>query len=132
MNTQETGTNTQETGFVKTGVVKTGRWIWGGMVGLKSQAAFAAKLLMCLLLTGVTNGVIGHFYNSYCVPHGIMGFMMGWVTLGSPACSAAAQLMSWGHQFVAGWWLGVVAIFISAVKDMGKGARVQLPMTAAA
>ena len=34
------------------------------------------------------------FYNYFCVPDGILGFIQGAVTTGSPICQAGLQLIS--------------------------------------
>ena len=84
------------------------------------------KLLIWLFGAGIVHGGVGNFYSSYCVPYGVMGYLMGWVNMGSPACMAATQLMSWGHQFACAWWVGVVAIVISSVKNLVSGSAVKV------
>lgn len=88
---------------------------------LKTFGLMVSKLIMWLVVAGIIHGGVGNFYANYCVPHGVLGHLMGWVTMGSPACLTATQLMSWGHQFACAWWLGAVAIVIGGMKNMVTG-----------
>ena len=102
--------------------------VWNSKLidGMKAFMFMVSKLLIWLFAAGIVHGCVGNFYASYCVPHGIIGHLMGWVNMGSPACMAATQLMSWGHQFACAWWIGAVAIVISSVKNLVSGSAVKV------
>ena len=52
------------------------------------------KNVAALLITYSGHYVAAKFYNYACVPDGIMGYMTGLVTTGSPVCQASIQVIS--------------------------------------
>ena len=96
------------------------------MTGMKAFVFMVGKLMFWIFAAGIIHSGIANFYSSYCVPHGVMEHLMGWVTMGSPACMASTQLMSWGHQFACAWWVGAAGIVISSVKNMVSGSSVMM------
>jgi hypothetical protein len=57
---------------------------------------------MEVILKGVASAIIAYtthygvtkFYNYVCVPDGIMGYLSGLITIGSPVCKLGVQAMS--------------------------------------
>jgi hypothetical protein len=57
---------------------------------------------MEVILKGVASAIIAYtthygvtkFYNYVCVPDGLMGYLSGLITVGSPVCKVGVQVMS--------------------------------------
>ena len=52
------------------------------------------KNVAALLITYSAHYAAAKFYNYACVPDGIMGYMTGLITTGSPVCQASIQVIS--------------------------------------
>ena len=87
---------------------------------------FIGKLVGYLVCLGVLHMVVTTFYAKYCIPTSWWGMTMAWTTIGTPACNGATQLMSIIHQIGSSWWVGVVALVVSALKGMNKEPRIKI------
>ena len=52
------------------------------------------KFVAAALLTYTTHYGVAKVYNYACVPDGILGYMYGFVSMGSPVCQVGLQAMT--------------------------------------
>lgn len=55
------------------------------------------KTLLAAMMAYASHYGITKVYSEYCIPSGVMGFMQGIITAGSPVCSTAFSVMSNTH-----------------------------------
>ena len=55
------------------------------------------KTLLAAMIAYSSHYGITKIYSEFCVPSGIMGFVQGMITAGSPVCSTAFSVMSNTH-----------------------------------
>jgi hypothetical protein len=55
---------------------------------------YLLKGVLSVILTYTTHYGVSKMYDFYCVPDGLMGYMYGFITTGSPVCKAALHVLS--------------------------------------
>ena len=90
------------------------------------SSRFIGKLVGYMVGLGVLHMVVTVFYAKYCIPSSWWDLTMAWTSIGTPACNGATQLMAVIHQIGSSWWVGVVALVVSALKGMNKEPRIQI------
>jgi len=74
------------------------------------------KNTAALLLAYTTHYAVTKAYNYVCVPDGMIGFISGLITVGSPVCQAGIQIMSNTQVSYSSMILvGVSRLFVDAV-----------------
>jgi hypothetical protein len=74
------------------------------------------KNTAALLLAYTTHYAVTKAYNYVCVPNGVVGFISGLITVGSPVCQAGIQIMSNTQVSYSSMILvGVSRLFVDAV-----------------
>ena len=69
-----------------------------------------------LLLAYTTHYVVAKAYNYVCVPDGVIGFLTGLVSAGSPVCQAGVQIMTNTQiSYSSMILMGVSRLFVDAV-----------------
>ena len=61
------------------------------------MAAAIYKTLLAAMMAYASHYGITKVYSEFCVPSGVMGFVQGMITAGSPVCSTAFAVMSNTH-----------------------------------
>ena len=63
----------------------------------ESMATAIYKTLLAAIMAYASHYGITKVYSEFCVPSGVMGFVQGIITAGSPVCSTAFSVMSNTH-----------------------------------
>jgi hypothetical protein len=69
------------------------KWI-GVERSIKDSMEFLAKGVLSAMIAYTTHYGVAKLYNHYCVPDGLLGYIHGLVSSGSPVCQAGITLLS--------------------------------------
>jgi hypothetical protein len=55
---------------------------------------YVVKGVLSVILTYTTHYGVSKMYDIYCVPNGVLGYLHGFITTGSPVCKGALHVIS--------------------------------------
>ena len=84
--------------------------------GQETMSSAKKFLLFTVSLVGAY-WATAQFHASYCAPPGFWGFVNTPITMGSPLCIGATEVLSKTSQVYAATWLGVIGMGVSCMWD---------------